>query len=36
MRGYGAVAAWSGGTLRRQPGLGLAGERLRLQGAEAQ
>jgi hypothetical protein len=34
-RGYGAAAAWSGGTSRRQPGLGLAGERLRL-GAEAQ
>ena len=34
-RGYGAAAAWSGGTARRRPGLGLAGERLWL-GAEAQ
>ena len=34
-RGYGAAAAWSGGTARRRPELGLAGERLR-RGAEAQ
>ena len=33
--GYGAAAAWGGGTARRRPGIGLAAERLRL-GAEAQ